>query len=151
MTKPTITKLWLAGLVVLAVGLVVTGVGVGLMLGYGGHFVPAPGGNGSDFVPTLDGLFWATVGLVTAGVFVAVAGLVVQLAAWIGAVVNTYQLTDKTWFAVLLAGGLLGLVFGVVGFAATVAYLIAGPDGTAMQQPDIAARTPPPALLVPTT
>jgi hypothetical protein len=43
--------------------------------------------------------------------------------AWIGAVLNTAQLPDKTWFVVLLVVGLLGLVF-----IATVAYVIAGPD-----------------------
>ena len=37
---------------------------------------------------------------------------------------NTAQLPDKTWFAVLLVVGVLGLVF-----FATVAYVIAGPDG----------------------
>jgi hypothetical protein len=40
----------------------------------------------------------------------------VQLAAWIGTLVNTYRLEDKTWFAVVLAGGLLGLAFGLLGF-----------------------------------
>jgi hypothetical protein len=52
--------------------------------------------------------------------FAAVAHFV----AWIGAVLNTAQLPDKTWFVVLLVVGLLGLVF-----IATVAYVIAGPDG----------------------
>src|SRR5690348_90017 len=122
MTKPTITKLWIGGLVVLAVGIVVGGVGVGLMLAYGGHWVPAVSGNGYDFVPSLDGFFWNTVALTTIGLCVALAGMIVQLVAWIGALVNTYQLEDRTWFAVLLVGGLLGLMFGVVGFAATIAY-----------------------------
>jgi hypothetical protein len=52
--------------------------------------------------------------------FAAVAHFV----AWIGAVLNTAHLSDKTWCVVLLVVGLLGLVF-----IATVAYVIAGPDG----------------------
>jgi len=44
--------------------------------------------------------------------------------AWIGAVLNTANLADKTWFIVVLVGGLLG-----VGFLVTVAYVVAGPDG----------------------
>jgi hypothetical protein len=58
----------------------------------------------------------------------------VQLAAWIGALINTNLLQDKTWFIVLLVGGILGLNFGLLGFAAMVAYLVAGPDGTASQR-----------------
>jgi uncharacterized membrane protein len=45
--------------------------------------------------------------------------------SWIGALLNTWQLEDKLWFAALLALGLLG--FGVV---AMIAYVVAGPDGT---------------------
>ena len=37
-----------------------------------------------------------------------------QLAVWIGALVTTHQMRDKTWFAVLLAGG--PLVPGGVGY-----------------------------------
>jgi hypothetical protein len=36
---------------------------------------------------------------------------VAHFVAWIGAVLNTAQLPDKTWFVVLLVVGLLGLVF----------------------------------------
>ena len=46
--------------------------------------------------------------------------------SWIGALLNTWRLDSKTWFAVLLLLGIFNL-----GFFAMVAYLIAGPDGTA--------------------
>lgn len=130
MSKRTITRLWIAGLVVLVVGLVVGGVGLGLMLAYGGHFTPSSSGSGSDFVPNLDSVFWTTVGVMAAGFTIAIAGGIVQLAAWIGALINTNRLQDKTWFIVLLIGGILGLNFGLLGFATMVAYLVAGPDGT---------------------
>jgi hypothetical protein len=135
MGKPTITKTWLAGLIAIASGLILGGVSLGLVLAFGGHFTPAPGGNGYDFVPTLDGFFWTMVGLMIVGFIIAVVGGIVQLVAWIGALINTYRLEDKTWFIVLLAGGLLGLGFTLVGFAVMVAYLIAGPDGMALPQP----------------
>lgn len=60
---------------------------------------------------------------------------VVELVAWVGAVLNTYRLADRTWFVVLLAGGLLGIGSGLIGFAVMVAYLIAGPDGTGIEAP----------------
>jgi hypothetical protein len=135
MTKFTITRIWIAGLIAIAAGLLIGGVGLGLMLAYGGHFTPAATGSGYDFVPTLNGFFWTTVGLMVAGFAVAAAGWAAQLAAWIGALINTYQLEEKIWFFALLAGGLLGLGFGLIQFAAMVAYLVAGPDGMALQQP----------------
>ena len=46
--------------------------------------------------------------------------------SWIGALLNTWRLDSKTWFAILLLLGLFNL-----GFFAMIAYLIAGPDGTA--------------------
>ncbi len=129
MTKFTITRLWIAGVIAFAAGLAVAGAGVGLMLAYGGHFTPAVSGNGSDFVPTFNGFFWMTITVMVMGGLIAAAGGVAQLCAWIGALVNTYPIQEKTWFIVLLAGGLLGMSFGPLGFAAMLAYVIAGPDG----------------------
>lgn len=145
MSKNSITRMWMAGLIVLVVGLVVGGVSLGLMLANGGTWTPAPSGNGSDFVPTINGFFWTTVGFMIVGFTVAAAGGIVQLAAWIGALVNTYQLEDKAWFIALLAGGLLGLAFGLIGFAAMVAYLVAGPDG----MPTWQVRAPMPGAPMP--
>lgn len=151
MKKSTVTRTWLAGLVLLAAGLLVAGISLGLMLAYGGTFTKAPTGNGYDFVPSYNGYFWTAVSIMVAGfIAAAVAGLV-QLAAWIGALVNTYQLQDKAWFAVLLAGGVLGLAFGLIGFAAMVAYLIAGPDGMAAAQPRNMAPVSRPSSLAPTS
>jgi hypothetical protein len=154
MAKSTITKTWLAGVIALAAGLLVGGVGLALMLAYGGQFTQAPSGDGYDFVPRLDGFFWTTVSLMIVGFTVAAVGGLVQLVGWIGALINTYPLPDKTWFVVLLAGGLIGLGFALVGFAAMVAYVIAGPDGIALRQmeiPTAAAPAPRPTTLAPTT
>lgn len=129
MSKASITRMWIAGLIVLVAGLAMGGISLGLMLANGGTWVPAASGSGSDFVPTINGFFWTTVGFMIVGFTIAAAGGIVQLAAWIGALVNTYQIVDKAWFIILLAGGILGLVSGVFGFAAMVAYVVAGPDG----------------------
>ncbi len=61
----------------------------------------------------------------TIGVLVMAGGGIGQFIAWIGAVLNTARLQDKTWFVVLLLLGLLSF-----GFVAMIAYVIAGPDGT---------------------
>lgn len=45
--------------------------------------------------------------------------------SWIGALLNSAQVEDKTWFIPLLVLGLLS--FGLV---AMIAYVITGPDGT---------------------
>lgn len=158
MTKLTITRTWVIGLIVLVAGLLVGGLGVGLMFAAGGTYEPAASGYGTDFVPRLDGLFWLTIGMMVVGFTAAAAGGVMQLVAWIGALVNTYALADKTWFVVLLTGGLVGLAFGLVGFAVMIAYLIAGPDGTVGERQQMIPPAPPappappyPASVAPTS
>jgi hypothetical protein len=150
MAKSTVTKLWVAGLIVVVGGLLVGGVSLGLMLAYGGHFVAAANGNGSDFVPTLDGFFWTMVSLMIVGFSAAAVGGVLQLAAWVGALVNTYQFADKTWFVVLLIGGLIGLGVTLVGYAVMIAYFVAGPDSPEAQPSQVPTRAAPPAQLLPT-
>jgi H+/Cl- antiporter ClcA len=67
---------------------------------------------------------WAIFGLGVVAVLAMIAGFIGGLVSWIGALLNTAQLEDKTWFIVLLVLGLLS--FGLV---AMIAYVIAGPDG----------------------
>jgi hypothetical protein len=144
MEKRTITRLLIGGLVLVAAGAVVCAAAVGLMLAYGGTFTPATTASGGyEFVPRLDGFFWTMVGLCVLGSLAAVVGLLVQFVAWVGALVNTSKLVDKMWFAMLLVSGLLGLssVLAPLGFAGMVAYVIAGPDGTAVE---LQTRTPAP-------
>ena len=148
MTKPTIVKTWIAGLIVFAAGIVAALIGVFLMLGYGGTFTQVGSDlNSYDFTPTLNGFFWTTVAVICVGGFVAAIGGIVQLAAWVGALVNSYLLPEKTWFGVVLVGGVLGLAFGLVGFATMVAYVLGAPDGTPYKKPYVTA----PPTLAPTT
>jgi hypothetical protein len=70
---------------------------------------------------------WPTAMVVTAGIAVLamVGGTIGGVVAWIGALLNTAQLADKTWFVMLLVLGLFS--FGLI---AMIAYVFAGPDGT---------------------
>ena len=87
---------------------------------------------GPDVVGIRSGaVAWTLVGLVTLAIVVLMAAAVALFVAWIGAVLNTASLPSKTWCVVLLVVGLLGLVFPV-----TLAYVIAGPDGTSPQHSD---------------
>ena len=134
MSKSTVARTWLAGVITLAGGLVLAGVSVGLMLGFAGTFTTAPSGQGYDFQPALDGFFWTTVVGIVLGSILAAVGGVIQFVAWIGAMSNTYVLQDKTWFGVLLVSGIVGFAFGLVGLAGMIAYVVAGPDGVALEK-----------------
>jgi H+/Cl- antiporter ClcA len=70
-------------------------------------------------------LAWTILGLGVVAALAMIAGFVGGLVSWIGALLNTSQLEDKTWFVLLLVLGLLS--FGLV---AMIAYVIGGPDGT---------------------
>jgi uncharacterized membrane protein YiaA len=65
-----------------------------------------------------------TVTLVVVGSLALLAGAAAGVASWIGALLNTAQLEDKTWFVSLLVLGLFS-----AGVLAMVAYVLAGPDG----------------------
>lgn len=145
MRKPQITRLWVIGVIVFVAGLIVAGVSMGLMFGYGGEYVRAAQGNGYDFVPHTDSFFWTTIAFMIVGGVIALGGGIAQLVAWVGALVNTYRIPDRTWFVVLLAGGLIGLAFGLTQIAVMIAYIIAGPDGMALpEQPYRYAEPPAP-------
>lgn len=129
MTKPTITKVWVAGLIALLTGFVIAAVGVGLMLGLGGHF-QWRGNEIVGFQPDFNALFWTGVGLISGGGLVFLGGVLTQFVAWIGALINTWQLDDKLWFVLLLVLGILRFEFVIM-----LIYVFAGPDGYAPQKP----------------
>lgn len=151
MSKSTITRTWIGGLVVFAAGILVAIVGVFLMLAYGGTFAQEVGNpNNYQFTPDLNGFFWTTIGVIVTGGVIALIGSIVQLAAWIGGLVNSYLLPDKTWFLILLLGGILSFAVAPVGFAVMLAYVVAGPEGIGYRtqpQPPVQHAQP----LAPTT
>ena len=121
MTKATVTKIFLAGVLAAIAGGIVVLVTGGIAY-TNDVFVM----NGQDVVGLRSGPFtWTLLGVGLVGALAMAAGAVAGLIAWIGALLNVSQLDSKVWFVVLL---LLGLTnFGIIGM---IAYIIAGPDGT---------------------
>jgi hypothetical protein len=109
-----------------------------------------------NYVP--DSIFWIFVNLIVLGGLAVLAGIVVQLAAWVAALFNTNRLMDKTWFTVLLVCGIVGIVLGpLFGLGALcwggamISYLIGAPDGMAAVPPQLREMPiVPPKTLAPT-
>jgi MFS family permease len=129
-SKATVTRLFIgAGLAMIA-GAILAIAGVWVAIA-NDVFVM----NGPDIVGLRgSAAAWSTLGLATVGVVAIMGGLLAGLVAWIGALLNTWQLESKAWFIGLLLLGIFNL-----GFFAMVAYLIAGPDG----RPDAAGKVEP--------
>jgi hypothetical protein len=120
MTRSLIIKLFWGSIIGLVAGLVLMGVTAALAISNDIFVMSGP-----DVTGIRSGvLSWALLGLMALAVFVLLFAAAAHFVAWIGAVLNTAHLPDKTWFVVLLVVGLLGFVF-----IATIAYVIAGPDG----------------------
>ena len=64
-------------------------------------------------------------------------GSIAAVVSWLAALLNTFQLEDRTWFVLILVLGLFNL-----GFLGMLVYLVAGPDSTRPRQAPAAARTP---------
>jgi hypothetical protein len=144
MTKRTITRTWLAGLAVVLAGGLVSGVSLAVWLTH----VTAVTRGGSRYVA--DGFFWTVMAFIWAGGIIAAGGVIIQVAAWISALRNTRRLADRSWFTLLLWVGIVGIVtsplFGLgvlIFWGVTIAYLIGGPDQTAVGQPRPATPTAP--------
>jgi hypothetical protein len=120
MTKSLVVKLFWGSLIGLVAGLILMGITFALAINNDIFIMSGPDVTGikSGVLP------WILVGLCALAMLLLLLAAVAHFVAWIGAVLNTAQLPDKTWFVILLVVGLLGLVF-----IATVAYVIAGPDG----------------------
>ena len=121
MTKSTVTRNFIGSVIAIVGGVVL--LAAGLFVGYvNGVFIM----RGPDVVGIHSSAFtWSMAGLAIIGVLAIIGGALAQFVAWIGAVLNTSRLDDKTWFIVLLVLGLLSF-----GFIAMLVYVIAGPDGT---------------------
>ena len=120
MSKSSITRLFIGSLIAVAAGGVLAIVAVALAMA-NDLFILA----GADIVGIRwSPLAWSLLGLGIVSSLAIAGGMIGGLVSWIGALLNTWQLPSKTWFAVLLLLGIFN-----VGFLAMVAYLIAGPDG----------------------
>src|SRR4051812_2079815 len=122
MSKPTIVRLFLASIIAAVAATVLLLVAVGLAVANDVFVMEGP-----DVVGVRSGSFgWAMIALAVLAVLVLIGAAIAQFVAWLGAVMNTSRLEDKTWFVILLATGLLSF-----GFVAMIVYALAGPDGTA--------------------
>jgi hypothetical protein len=121
MSKITVARLFWGSLMAIAGGLILFLIAGGL--GFAGtRWIT----NGPDVVgvqPT--STTWLAVTMGVFGAIALVGGGVTQFLAWIGALISTSQLRDKTWFLILLLLGIFGL-----GFIPMLVYVLAGPDGT---------------------
>lgn len=145
MSKRTVTRVFVASLVAMAGSLVLLFTAGGLAYANDVFVMDGP-----DVVGVRGTAFgWWMLGLATIAALTLMAAIIAQFAAWIGAVVNTAQLPEKTWFVVLLVTGLLSF-----GFIPMVIYLIAGPDdpqppADAVDRAVAASPVPPPQALPP--
>ena len=155
MTKRTITITWLVGIGVMIGGgrlALFTGLALASHIGaYTNNFQ-----SGVTYVP--DSTFWALVSFVILGGIAVLGGIVTQFVAWIGAVINTNRLVDKTWFNILLWIGVAAIVLNLlsglgtlVGWVLMIVYLVGGPDGMAAEPMMLRPTAPePPRTLAPT-
>ena len=120
MSKVTVTRVFLGSVMAVIVGAVLAFAAVWIAYANGAFVMSGPDVIGVQSTPYA----WTIVGLGVVAALAMIAGFIAGLVSWIGALLNTAQLEDKTWFIVLLVLGLLS--FGLV---AMVAYVIAGPDG----------------------
>jgi hypothetical protein len=117
--KRTITRLFVGSAISVIAGAVLAFVALVIAFGNGAFVMRGPDVVGIQWTP----LAAASLGLGIVGILAMMAGFIGGLVSWIGALLNTAQLDDKTWFIVLLVLGLLSF-----GLAAMIAYVIAGPD-----------------------
>ena len=120
MSKGTVTRLFIGAILAVVVGCAVALATVVAALAGGTVAIGGPN------VVTLDGsAFAGALAWLVVASLVITGGAIAAIASWIGALLNTARLDDKTWFVALLILGLLSF-----GWVAMAAYVIAGPDGT---------------------
>jgi hypothetical protein len=119
-SKATVTRVFLGSVIAVIAGAILALAAVWVAYANGAFVMSGPDVIGVQSTPTA----WTIVGLGVVAALAMIAGFVGGLVSWIGAVLNTAQLEDKTWFVLLLVLGLFS--FGLV---AMIAYVIGGPDG----------------------
>jgi len=136
MSKATVTRLFIGGGIAIIAGSILAIAAVWIAIA-NDVFVM----NGPDVVGLRgSGLAASMLGLAIVGALAIMGGLIAGLVAWIGALLNTWQLESKAWFIALLLLGIFNF-----GFFAMAAYLLRGPDGAsgALRRAQAAARPTP--------
>jgi hypothetical protein len=122
MSKSTITRFFVGSIVAVVAGIILGLAGVWFAYATDIFVMDGPDVVGVQSTAAA----WSLVVVIGVAVLAVVGGLIAGLVAWIGALLNTANLEDKTWFVLLLVLGVFS--FGLV---AMIAYVIAGPDGSA--------------------
>lgn len=127
MSKATIDRLFIGGAIAVTAGAIVATIAIWLAVANDVFIMAGP-----DIVGIQgSALAWTLLGVGLAGALVVAAGAIGGFVSWIGALLSTWRLESRTWFAVLLLCGIFNL-----GFFAMIAYVIAGPgDTTKARQP----------------
>lgn len=133
MTKSVVTRLFVGGIVAFVAGVVLVIVAAAIAWTSGVIVTDGTAVTGIHATPQA----WAFIVLALLGVVSVIGGSIAGLVAWIGALLNTADLDDKSWFVLLLVLGLLSF-----GFVAMLAYVIAGPDSTLLRRTDPRAHQP---------
>ena len=121
MSKTTVTRLFIGSVIAVVAGGILAFIGVWIAFANDVFVMEGPdvvGVRGTS-------LAWSMVGLGIVAGLAMIGGFIGGLVSWIGALLNTSQLEDRTWFILLLVLGIFS--FGLI---AMLAYVIAGPDGT---------------------
>jgi hypothetical protein len=120
MSKRTVVKLFAGSVIAVVAGILLGFGAVWAAYASGVFVISGPDVIGIDPTP----FAWTMVGLAILAALAMLGGLIGGLVSWIGALLNSAELEDKTWFVLLLVLGLFS--FGLV---AMIAYVVAGPDG----------------------
>jgi hypothetical protein len=105
---------WILGIVAVASGIANGAITIG----------------GPNVVTVNGGAFASALAVLAIAAVLIGGGTIVGVLAWVGALIATSHLEDKTWFLLLLALGLWSF-----GFVAMVAYVLAGPDPSSEEAP----------------
>ena len=126
MSKASVTRLFLGSVIAGMAGAILTTGAVWIAIANDVFLM-----SGQDIVGIQGGaLAWSLIAVGIVGGLTVVAAAIGGLVSWIGALLNTSKLESKTWFIVLLLLGIFN-----IGVLAMIAYVIAGPDGTAQHRP----------------
>jgi hypothetical protein len=134
MSKSTIAPVFLGSLVSIVGGFVLLTIAAAVGVVGTEYITSSPDVAAAEPTP----ITWLAVAMGIGGVLAIVGGGLAQLVAWIGALVNTAQLKDKTWFLILLLLGIFDL-----GLIPMLVYVLAGPDSLPTPAPPAAAPAEP--------
>lgn len=133
MSKSTVTRMFFGAIVAVIAGWIVGIVAVAVAIANGAIVIGGP-----NVVTVNGGAFASAVAVLAVAAVLVGGGTVVGVLAWVGALIATSHLEDKTWFLLLLVLGLWSF-----GFVAMVAYVLAGPDPESEGAPGSQVATAP--------